>query len=330
VTDPLPVFVERRQGGWQELTELLDGSKGSVRRLDAARVRRLGVLYRQAVADLAYARRAYPRDLVTQRLDALVRRARPLVYGTVRERGSMVHFVTTGYWQLVRARPRLLALAALAMFGPALALGVWSNGHPEAAGRVAQVSPLTSRLANGEIRNPDTQKVTNPKVNASLSAEIFTNNVRVALMAFALGLTGGIGTVLSLVFNGVIVGLAGGLATHAGQGTAMLRLLAPHGVLELSLITVSGAAGLRFGFALINPGHRTRTEAISDEVGPSVLMALGSALLLVPCGLVEGFVTPRGLTLPYALAVGLGIGAAYWGAVIWRGRPDEVTAGPPT
>ena len=42
-----------------------------------------------------------------------------------------------------------------------------------------------------------------------------------------------------------------------------LSLVAPHGVLELSVIAVSGAAGFTVGWALIDPGRRSRRAALS-------------------------------------------------------------------
>ncbi len=332
MSQPLTAFVAGNQDAWTELGAITDSAKGSVERLEPTTVRRLGQLHRHAVADLAYARRAFPHDQVTGRLERLVARSRPLVYGAVQERESMVHFATTGYWRRVRERPVTLAVAALALVLPTLIVGFWAHGHPEEARRVAQVSPLTSGVGERGARDPDTQKVTDTGKNIGLSGGIFTNNVRVALAAFAGGMTGGLLTLFSLVFNGLILGLVAGLVIQSGQGEVIWRLLVPHGVLELSLIVASGAAGLRLGWALVHPGNRTRGDALAAEGRGGIELALGSAALLVPCGLVEGFVTPRGLSTPAALTVGLGLGALYWGMVIWRGRPATaaLTAAPPT
>jgi uncharacterized membrane protein SpoIIM required for sporulation len=322
VPEPLPEFIDRCRGGWDELGELLDRAKGRVTNLDGPSVRRLGQTYRQATADLAQARRRFPADPATIYLDALVRRARPLVYGSVIERGSLRAFVTTGYWRRVRERPLMLLVAALALWVPSLAVGVWAHGDTVAAGQVAQVSPLSAGLGDGETRDPDTDTITDPATGAAFSAEIFTNNARVALVAYAGGLTGGVLTLVSLVFNGLILGLVAGLAVEAGNGEALWRLVAPHGVLELSLITAAGAAGLRTGWALLHPGHRTRVEALAVEGRAGVELALGTAALLVPAGVVEGFVTPRGLALGPAVTVGVALGVGYWALVLWRGRPD--------
>ena len=45
----------------------------------------------------------------------------------------------------------------------------------------------------------------------------------------------------------------------------MIELIAPHGVLELSCIAVSAAAGMRMGWALVEPGSLKRTEALALE-----------------------------------------------------------------
>ena len=316
----LPEFVAERQTAWADLRRLVDSARGNVTRLDADSVRELGSSYRDVAADLALARRRFPRDPVTTDLDQLIRQARPLVYGTPVERSSTLEFATTGYWRRIAERPVFLVIATLMLFAPAIILGFWAHENPTDATRVAGVSELSQGIAEGGFRDPDTDKETDIGRNSGFSAMIFTNNARVALVAFAGGLTAGVLTTFSLVFNGLILGLIGGLAVHAGAGESLWRLVAPHGVLELSLIVVAGAAGLRTGWAILRPGHRTRTEALVTEGRAGLEMALGSAALLVPTGLVEGFVTPRGLTLGPALAVGFGLGIAFWVLVVWRGR----------
>ena len=143
-----------------------------------------------------------------------------------------------------------------------------------------------------------------------------------ALLCLAGGMTAGLITIAVLVFNGLTTGLLTGLLVANGSGDVFFRLVLPHGLLELSLITVAGAAGLRVGWAIVAPGHRRRTEALATEARAAAELALGCALWLVPTGLVEGFVTPRGLSLPAAAAVGAGLAGLFWALVLWRGRPD--------
>jgi uncharacterized membrane protein SpoIIM required for sporulation len=226
----------------------------------------------------------------------------------------------------VRERPVFLLTAALLLFVPALSVGIWAHANPAQAARVAQVSKLSSGSGGGPA---SADRGFSTGTSARFSSEIFTNNVRVAFVAFAGGLTGGLLTAVSLLFNGLVLGLVVGLSIGAGNGDIALRLLLPHGLLELSLITVAAAAGLRIGWAIVHPGRLSRRASLGQEGRAAGELALGTALWLVPCGFVEGFVTPRGLSLAGAAAVGIGLAGTFWALVVWRGRPEPEPAPDP-
>ena len=310
-------FLQDRRQGWVELDALVRRARRRPERLGADGVRRLGRLYRAAAADLAVARRQFRSDPVVATLEGLVGRSRGLVYESEARRAGLVDFVTRGYWRRVRERPGLLAVAATLTFAPAVLTFLWALRDPGAAGG----------LVPGAFR-----AVTEPKrhganlgiplaVRSALATQIFTNNIRVAFAAFATGITAGLGTGLLLVYNGVILGVVGGLAFGSGNGSVFTQLVTAHGVLELSCIVVAGMAGLRLGMAVVDPGYRRRSEVIVVEARRAVELALGTAPWLVVAGLVEGFLTPAGFGLPVVLTVGFGLGALYWALVLWRGRP---------
>jgi uncharacterized membrane protein SpoIIM required for sporulation len=131
------------------------------------------------------------------------------------------------------------------------------------------------------------------------------------------------------MFNGVLVGVVAGVGLAAGNGSVLVELLVPHGVLELSCIVVAGAAGLRMGWAVVDPGRRPRGQALAAEARAAMELALGTAVWLVVAGLTEGLVTPLGIGVGPAVAVGVGLGAVYWGLVWRQGRPTTapVTTG---
>ena len=106
-----------------------------------------------------------------------------------------------------------------------------------------------------------------------------------------------------------------------GNGPPLFQQVLAHGFLELSCIAVAGAAGLRMGWAIIDPGSRPRGVALREEARAAAEMLLGTAAWLVVAGLVEGFVTPSGQSLTTVLVVGLGLGIVFWGSVFWLGRP---------
>ncbi len=311
-------FVRDRQEAWGELDALTRAARGRAERLGAAGVRRLGVLYRAAVADLALARRRFPQEGVVARVDDLVARARRLVYDVKQHEGSLLDFVTTGYWRRVRERPVPLLLAAALLFGPWILAAAWAVRDPAAAQEAvpAAYRSITQRRESGRSLG------LSPDQEAAFSSEIFTNNIRVTFMVFAAGIAAGLGSALLLIYQGVLFGAITGLAIWAGNGRPFFELITAHGVLELSCIVVAGAAGFRLGWAMVDPGRRRRGTAVVAEGRRAVEIVLGTMPWLVLAGIVEGFVTPAGLGLGPVLVIGLSLGALYWGLVLWRGRPE--------
>jgi len=309
-------FVDARQGAWASLAELIAAARGKPERLGAARLLLLGRLYRQAAADLAQARRRYPGDPVTAHLESLVLASRHLVYEPAPRRQRLWEFVSTGYWRRVAERRTALAIAAALLFVPAVLAFVWAVRDPAHASAVVPgayqaVSKPRPHGANLGLSADE---------RTGLAAAIFTHNITVTFLAFALGIGAGILTSLLLAINGLQLGVVAGLASGAGHGRIFTELVVGHGVLELSCVCVAGAAGLRLGWALVAPGHRLRKVAVTEEARATTELVLGTAPWLVVAGLVEGYVTPAGWGLAPVAGLGIGLALAYWSLVVWRGR----------
>ena len=320
----LDAFVRDRSPAWSRLESLVRTAGRRAESLGPERVLELGGLYRATAADLALARRAFPGDPLVARLERLVAAARTLVYAVPARRFGLRDFVTRGYWRLVRERLVPLAIASALLFGPALLAGGWALDDPGAA----------AGLVPGEFRS-----VTEPRVEgeglglsadeeAAFSASVMTNNIRVSLLAFAAGILAGLGTAAVLIINGVLLGTVAGLAIGAGNGRPFVELVAAHGVLELSCIVVAGAAGLRLGWALVEPGPGSRGDALRREARPALALVLGTAPWLVVAGLVEGYLTPTGMGMNAALAVGCALAAIYWALVVGLGRRSRAAPAP--
>lgn len=312
-------FIRSREASWRELEGLIESAGGKPERLGSERARRLGTLYRSVAADLALARRRFPREAVRRRLEGLTREASALVYRGRAERGSVREFLGRTYWVRVAERPVPLALAALLLLGPALLTALWAGADPDAATR------LVPEQFQGATDPPRTDGGTVSRETA-FSAFLFTNNIRVTIVAFALGITAGIGTGLTLAFNGLLLGAVAGLAAEAGNGRAFLEFIIPHGPIELSCIVVAGAAGLRLGWSIANPGDLPRGKAVAIEGRKAVEIVLGTMPWLVAAGISEAFVRGSGLPLAALMSIGLGLFFVYWGLVWWRGARAPASA----
>jgi uncharacterized membrane protein SpoIIM required for sporulation len=310
----LEAFLRRGSPIWQELDALLDRAGSRPERLGAEGVLELGRLYRVLVADLALARRRFPGDPVLDRLEALAIRARQAVYGERRRAGSLREFVLRGYWQEIRRHRALLAVSLTATFAPTLLAAAWAIRDP--GGAIGLVPSSYRAAADPHVRHLSVGLST----QAGLAGSIFTHNIAVTFLDFGGGLLLGVGTIFLLAYNGLLLGALAGLTIQAGTFSVFVRYIVPHGMLELSCFSIVGVAGLRLGRALIDPGVQPRGEALRADARGAVLMVLGTAPWLVLAGLTEGFLTPRDLPLPAALAVGCALAALFWGLVLTRGR----------
>ncbi len=310
----LTEFVEKGSPRWTEISGFLDSARGRPERLGADGIHRLTRLYREATADLAYARRRYPGDPVTARLDDLVVRSRGLVYqGTGRIR-AVTDFLATGYWRLIWERRRAMALATALLVLPAAFGAWWAATQPEG---------LTSLLPP-EFLWVTTEQTTDQGYGSpgliGFSTAVLTNNIGVTLNALALGITWGLGTAYVLLYNGLLLGGVGALGVTAGNGKLVVAALAAHGFLELTCIVIGGGAGLALGRSMLRPSNLTRRRSVAIEGGAGIRIALGTAPWLVLAGFVEGFASRTGLSWLPTLIIGVVLWAIFLGLVVWRGR----------
>lgn len=298
-------FIAQRRDAWEELAGIVGRASTArgVRRLAVAELRRLGPLYQQAAADLAYARlRGAPEPLL-EYLNALVVRSHGLVYADRRPGSARVkRFFAIGLPRLLRANIGWIATAA-ALFVAGGALGALLQlsdpryGHALLGERADELS-FYKDLAT-----------TTAGTQASMSAALMQNNIRVAILAFACGMLGAVPTLIILFANGLPIGALGVIQTQTGYGPWFWSFLAPHGVPELSAIFIAGAAGMRIGHALVAPGELPRRDALRIAGGVAIRLLAGATALLVIAGLTEAFVSPSALPFPikYAYAALLAV-----------------------
>jgi uncharacterized membrane protein SpoIIM required for sporulation len=256
-------------------------------------------------------------------LEKLTLAGRQAVYADEPARRSLLHFLTTGYYRRVVERPVPLLVAAALLFAPMFLSAAWALDDPGAAiGIVPRefqgVAESGSGGGAGSLSAPE---------QAALSSTVLTNNIRVGLLAVAGGILAGFGTVAVVVFNGGFIGALAGLAVDGEAAERFFALVLPHGILELSTIVVEATAGLRLGWAMIDPGTLSRTASLRAEARPAIELVLGTIPWVVLAGLVEGFVTGSAPGLGFATAVGIALGAVFWALVLWRGRRSVHAAG---
>ncbi|HUB71735.1 MAG TPA: stage II sporulation protein M [Acidimicrobiales bacterium] len=308
-------FLAERSPQWSELETLLARAGPAGTALTPNDLQRFGELYRAAAADLAVARRSFPQSQGALRLQALVASAHGVVYGRSGRRETPREFLSRGLWQRIYQSRGLVGWAA-GIMALAVVLGaIWALNEPAAAsGLLPGGAHPTGGSFHGAFYGISIT------ARGGLAVAIFVNNIEVAMLAVAGGFTFGILTAYSLAYNGALLGVLGALEWRAGGFGPFVRLVVPHGLLELSCISLSGAAGLSIARALIDPGRDTRARALANMVPMLGTLVLGTMAFLVVAGMVEGFITPWELPTAAALALGVTLAGGFWGMVAFRGK----------
>jgi uncharacterized membrane protein SpoIIM required for sporulation len=308
----IDAFVAARQGAWWRLQQLTEQAR-RITRVAPVELDEMVHLYQRAGADLATARVEYAADsMLVNRLTLLVSDAHGVLYGQrdTEVSRNVLQFATLTFPAAIYALRRYIAVAALLTIVPWAVFQIWLAVSPTAFDVAAPDA------AGQQYINQDFEDYYSNQPSQNFATQVFLNNIRVGFLAFASGALLCVFAVALLVWNGANVGVAGGLFTHVGQWDKFWGLILPHGMLEISAVVVAGAAGLRIGWAVIDPGDRPRFHALVDEArrAGSVLVGLIVAFLLA--ALVEGFVTGRPWPTWIRIGIGVGVFLLFWGWTI--------------
>ncbi len=317
-------------------TELTDARRRGLNSLTEDEVTEFVESYREVATDLARLRtadRGRGGDAVFT-LSRLVSAGHNLLYRRPSQGIDRVgQFLAFDIPREVRRSWRHVAVAAALLFIPAIGTVVAIVRTPSLATRMLPAG-MIERATDGQKRGntgADYLADGEDQKGSVLSAFLMTNNIRVALVAFAGGITAGVLTVYALVFNGIAaLGAGVGLYITKGIGGQILGFIAAHGVLELSAICIAGAAGLLLATAMLVPGDRTRREALAENGARSLHLVGCVVIFLILAGIIEGNISPSKLpdSVKYATAV---ITAVFivWYLSLGRGPITSTTATAP-
>lgn len=290
-------LVREQRQEWARYGELLrESRRGGLGRLPERELGTFGRLYRGVTADLARARTYGAPASVLRSLERRAAAGHNLLYRVTGESiVSVRRWIAADFPKAVRMHHRSILLAVLLLFGPlGISYGL-VRSNPVLA-RYMTSSAMLERAESTPDGDIDAEYVDIPGTLMPLaSTSLITNNVQVALLAFAGGVLAGSLTVLLLVFNGVHLGTVLGLYANEGLLGVILAFVFPHGFMELTAICLAGGAGLWLGSAVLAPGRRTRRAALRARSREALSLLAGVVGLLVVAGIVEGFYSPSSL-----------------------------------
>ena len=310
-------WLGKRQTHWDRLTRLLDQAQhqglGSLTRLE---LQEMGLLYRQAAADLSALREDASGRSYARSLNLLLSRAHNTIYtGQKSSAKGVLHFFRYTWPQVFRRNLGLTGAATLLFVLGGLAGTLLSATHPE----FMRLFLGPRMIETIEKHKMWTDSVVGVKPLAS--SFIMTNNISVTFLTFAYGLTAGIGTVYMMVYNGIMLGVVGTACWFGGMSLPLWSFVAPHGVLELPAIFIAGGAGFRLAQGLLFPGLLSRRDSLARAGGEAIRLLLGTVPTLVVAGTIEGFISPSP-GIPWQMKFGVAslVGTAFFSYLLFSAR----------
>ncbi|HWP41811.1 MAG TPA: stage II sporulation protein M [Blastocatellia bacterium] len=293
----LKSFLESRIDKWKRLEELTArASRYRLKNLKSEEVREFGQLYRRTAADLAIAREEVRDRRLVNYLNHLVARAHGAIYRN--DSSGFSVFLSFFRYELpaVFRKTFSYTLASFLIFLlPAIFAFVMCYVDEGFANRVAP--GLREKIIAGKNWTEDINRM-----NPLASTAIQTNNIMVTFFAFGGGMLFGIGTLLILAQNGVLLGMVMGLCVKYRFWDIPI-FVASHGVIELMAIFIAGGAGLLLGKALLMPGDLRRIDALVMNGSLAIKLILGCIPMLLIAGLIEGFISPAHISPYYKYAI---------------------------
>jgi uncharacterized membrane protein SpoIIM required for sporulation len=304
-------FIANERPFWNELEKLLDQIEAEPDlRMSLGQLQLFHQLYERTAADLAKITMFSSEPETRRYLENLVARA----YGEIHETREKQRRIFPLQWffqtlpQTFRKHVRAFYLSlAVTIAGCAfggLAIAFDPDSKPV-------LMPFSHLLQDPRKRVAEEEKATEDRLageKTTFSAELMTHNTKISIFTLALGMTWGIGTIIMLFYNGMILGAVTVDYIHAGETKFLLGWLMPHGVIEIPAILIAGQAGLLLALAIIGRGNRAPLRARLREIsGDVVTLIFGVGLMLVWAGFIEAFLSQyHEPVIPYTAKIAFG------------------------
>ncbi len=281
------VFVRRREGEWARLSWLCAKADADPKTLTTNELDELVRRYRAASSDLAFARTFGHHPPLIDSLNDLVGRAYGVLYRRPRRPVlAMLLAAIARAAQTVRRRRAFIRASLVLLLGSAF-LSYFAAGH-NADFREAIIPSAQQELVRTwqEGKFP----ARSGSENAMMWAFYASHNPQVSIVAGAVGAASfGLLSATMMAQNGAMVGVLASEMSRVHKLPFLLVSILPHGVTEMSGAAIAAAGGLLLGWALIDPGRRSRAaslRAAGPDAGVLLLIGVVQTFMAAP---IEGF-----------------------------------------
>lgn len=287
-------FVKQNKDKWATFESVLSNNK-------QIPPDRLSDLYIEITDHLSYAKTFYGGSNTEFYLNSLASQAHQKIYKTKRESKNRIVSFWKSEFPLMFFKHRRELLIAFLVFTFFAIVGAFSEANEGDFVR----SILGDRYVNmtlENIENEDPMAVYKQQGEFNMFLGITINNIKVALMAFAYGIMLGIGSLMIMMQNGIMLGSFQYFFYEKGLLWESVRTIWIHGTIEISVIIIAGCAGLVLANGMLFPGTYSRLESFKRGVINGLKILVSTIPFFVVAGFLEGFVT-RHTEMPDWLAL---------------------------
>ena len=280
-------FIEKRRPDWQELDGILQQIEYHRDASISARLfLRFARLYRSACTDLSLADTwRLPRDM-REYLEGLVSRGHSNLYSYPRNRMRDIADFFLHTVPRIVYRDTYVRICVLAFYIPAVISGFLAYHSDEfAKATLGEATMIAFEEMHSSHETQSNEMIT--------SAGFYVqHNTTLALIAFGMGILGGVGSLFAILTNAIFLGAVLGFLLTTPSAMNIINWIFAHAPFELTGLVLSAGAGLRIGFSMIAPGGRERMRALREEAYNSIPIISAAVLLIVLAAPIEAFLGP--------------------------------------
>lgn len=204
---------------------------------------------------------------------------------------KMYHFYSYTFPVRLRAHANLFWLSLAFFLVPAILMGWACFEHSD---MLYSVMPDAEVHTMEEMYNPANEMVGRDSSRRSdtdiaMFGYYIKNNIGIDFQVYGMGLFAGLGTLLSMLYNGLVIGGVAGHLTGIGYGETFWAFVAGHSSFELTAAVISGAAGLRLAQSLFMPANYRRMDAFKIAGKQSIELLIGAASMTFIAAFIEAF-----------------------------------------
>lgn len=299
-------FEQRNDPAWQRLERLVSGLEQGRREPDVGDV---PALFRQACHDLSLAEHRMYGLALCERLNELIIRTYRQLYRARRPVAArFLGFFIEDFPRALRKDWRLFWWAFLFFWGPFFAMMISAQYDIRWVESILGPQGMTSMEAmySGDEAVEKMRETFDS--NFQMFGFYIMNNVGIDFKCFAGGILFGVGALLVLLFNGLMLGAATGYVIESCNPEAFFKFTSGHSSWELLGAVIAGMAGMKLGLAALMPGRLSRSESIRQGAKAALPLILGAAAMTVVAAAIEGFWSAQ----PYPPMVKYVFGVFWW------------------